>query len=249
MRPPPTLGAGAGQRAYTVVAGDYRLQHRQEARRAPPTSCVNYNGWPDGTEPSPRPGRHGDDPAGLQRHRGRRTTATAAGAAPASPCHGGSSTGTTTAGSTTLPARRYTVKNGDTLVGIASQFGTTAQSIVAANGWSDGLKHVIYTGLKINLPRQADSRRRRHCSTDLAARSASVRSRASTFAPIDTTALATSREAVSRGRASGASGGVRQPAMPRLRCSVRSHWRRQPVYSGPSSVGVVPAAARRRAVQ
>ena len=31
--------------------------------------------------------------------------------------------------------------------------------------------------------------------------------------------------------------------------SARSHWRRQPVYSGPPSDGLVPSAARRRAVQ
>ena len=41
----------------------------------------------------------------------------------------------------------------------------------------------------------------------------------------------------------------RRPAAPSLRCSPSSHWRRQPLNSGPVSDGLVPCAARLVAVQ
>ena len=58
-----------------------------------------------------------------------------------------------------------------------------------------------------------------------------------------------SLEPISRGLASVAGPALRQPAMPRRRRSASAHRRRQPVYAGPVSVGVAPAAARRRADQ
>jgi LysM repeat protein len=51
----------------------------------------------------------------------------------------------------------YTVKAGDYLVAIARRVGTTADAIVAANGWDDGLQHTIYPGDQIKLPaKQSD---------------------------------------------------------------------------------------------
>jgi LysM repeat protein len=46
----------------------------------------------------------------------------------------------------------YEVEAGDTIYGIASKFGTTPSKLVAANGWSDGIDHLIVPGQKIKLP-------------------------------------------------------------------------------------------------
>lgn len=46
----------------------------------------------------------------------------------------------------------YTVVDGDTLFGIAEKVGSTAQAIAEANGWEDGIEHVIYAGLEIRIP-------------------------------------------------------------------------------------------------
>jgi len=46
----------------------------------------------------------------------------------------------------------YTVQAGDYLAGIAAKSGTTVDEIVAANGWDDGVAHMISLGDKIRLP-------------------------------------------------------------------------------------------------
>ena len=42
--------------------------------------------------------------------------------------------------------------DGDTLSRIAGRNGTTVKALIAVNGWTDGISHLIYKGLKINLP-------------------------------------------------------------------------------------------------
>lgn len=46
---------------------------------------------------------------------------------------------------------RYTIADGDTLIGIAAKTGTTVDAIVAENGWADE-NHVIFLGQTIMLP-------------------------------------------------------------------------------------------------
>ncbi len=69
----------------------------------------------------------------------------------------GATTTTVKGGATTVPGsvaagQTYTVVANDTLSGIGKKFGTTAQAIVAANGWSDGVTHHINPGDVIKLP-------------------------------------------------------------------------------------------------
>lgn len=63
-------------------------------------------------------------------------------------------TGTTVgvAPSTTVATQQYTVAGGDALYAIADQFCTTADAIVAANGWADGIAHPLYPGDPITVP-------------------------------------------------------------------------------------------------
>ncbi len=147
---PPTLGAGAAN-GYTVVAGDY-LYGIAKKLSCSADKLVNENGWPDGLNHPLSPGDTLTIPPGCSSTGATATGTTTTVAGAGVTVSGGNSTATTTSGSTIAAGATYTVKNGDTLVGIANQFGTTAQSIVAANGWSDGLRHVIYAGLKIKLP-------------------------------------------------------------------------------------------------
>jgi|SoiMetStandDraft_5_1073268.scaffolds.fasta_scaffold229698_1 LysM repeat protein len=144
---PPTLGSG-GANTYTVVAGDY-LYGIAKKLNCTADKLVNENAWADGLNHPLSPGDTLTVPPDCSGGGATTTQTTQAGSGVT--VSGGNSTGTTT-GSTIKAGATYTVKNGDTLVGIANQFGTTAQRIVAANGWSDGLNHVIYAGLKIKLP-------------------------------------------------------------------------------------------------
>jgi LysM repeat protein len=144
---PPTLPTG-GAATYTIVAGDY-LYGIAKKLNCTADKLVNENAWPDGLNHPLNPGDTLSIPPGCSGAGATTTQTTQAGSGVT--VSGGNSTGTTT-GKTIAAGASYTVKSGDTLVGIAKQFGTTAQSIVAANGWSDGLSHVIYPGLKIKLP-------------------------------------------------------------------------------------------------
>lgn len=67
---------------------------------------------------------------------------------------------------TTLPAARqqaagtvadltsflYVVQDGDTLIGIADKHDITFQQLIAANQWTDGLRHRLYPGDNIRIP-------------------------------------------------------------------------------------------------
>ncbi len=65
-----------------------------------------------------------------------------------------SSGDSTAAAPATGAAQSYTVKNGDTVYGIAARFGITAQDLVAANGWSS-VSHPLYPGDMITVPAPA----------------------------------------------------------------------------------------------
>lgn len=46
----------------------------------------------------------------------------------------------------------YTVRSGDTVSGIARRHGVTAEDIASHNGWRDGVNHLIYPGMEIEIP-------------------------------------------------------------------------------------------------
>lgn len=54
--------------------------------------------------------------------------------------------------STTVATQQYTVAGGDALYAIADRFCTTADAIVAANGWTDGIAHPLFPGDAITIP-------------------------------------------------------------------------------------------------
>lgn len=54
--------------------------------------------------------------------------------------------------STTVAMQQYTVAGGDALYAIAERFCTTADAIVTANGWADGISHPLYPGDAITIP-------------------------------------------------------------------------------------------------
>lgn len=61
----------------------------------------------------------------------------------------------------------YVIEQGDYLAGIAERFGTTVAGLAAANGWVDGVDHLILPGEVVVIP-GAD------CSTDTAVTTSTV---------------------------------------------------------------------------
>lgn len=53
---------------------------------------------------------------------------------------------------TTVPSLAYTIEQGDSLYAIADEFCTDPAAIVALNGWTDGLAHLLRPGDTIALP-------------------------------------------------------------------------------------------------
>ena len=60
--------------------------------------------------------------------------------------------GETPAGGTVPTEQSYTIQSGDSLSAIASRFDVTMDAIVAYNGWSDGINHVLLPGDTILIP-------------------------------------------------------------------------------------------------
>lgn len=60
--------------------------------------------------------------------------------------------GETPAGGTVPNEQSYTIQSGDSLSAIASSFDVTMDAIVAYNGWSDGINHVLLPGDTILIP-------------------------------------------------------------------------------------------------
>jgi LysM repeat protein len=150
---------------YIVKSGDY-LFGIASAHGVTADDIVTLNGWEDGIEHPLNPGDTIIVPAAAA---GTATTTapptatatpgnTATTTAP--PTGGDASTTTvapggepTTSSTSAVPegGQEYTVKNNDTVYGIARKFGITPQALVAANGWSD-VNHALYPGDTIIVP-------------------------------------------------------------------------------------------------
>jgi N-acetylmuramoyl-L-alanine amidase len=124
---------------YTVQAGD-ALSIIASRFGVTAQEIADYNDWEDGINHPIFPGNEIKIPGG------ERPAVTDPPAAAAT------TTTTTTAPSTGGGSGTYEVQAGDYLSGIASKFDTTAQAIVQANGWTDGVNHAIYPGDIIKLP-------------------------------------------------------------------------------------------------
>lgn len=140
---PPNSNPGS----YTVAARD---TISGIARRCAITAqaLVDYNKWTDGTSHAIFPG----DVVQLPCTPAGSTTATAS--TPTTTTVKGS-----TAPSTTVaagPGGTYTIVAGDYLAGIAKKTGTTVDAIIAVNGWTDGVNHLIIPGQQIKLPAKAN---------------------------------------------------------------------------------------------
>lgn len=151
---------------YLIKSGDY-LYGIAKAHGVTAEDIVTLNGWEDGLGHELNPGETMLVPAPAA---GTATT-TAAPTATTPPAGGAATTTTPPIGgatsSTTLatggestttstPAvpeggQEYTVKNNDTVYGIANKFGITPQALVAANGWSS-VNHALHPGDTIIVP-------------------------------------------------------------------------------------------------
>ena len=78
-------------------------------------------------------------------------TETAAATEGASATEGATESATTTTVSADSDAT-YTVGAGDTVYGIATKFDVSPTALAEANGWSDGIEHLITPGDKIIIP-------------------------------------------------------------------------------------------------
>ena len=165
--PGETTTAPPGQPStYTVQSGDY-LYGIAKAHGVSADEIVAVNGWSNAnhmltpgedillpasaavtpvTVPNALPNATAPLPSDLLPD----TTAPAAGATPAS------NAPTSAAGGSVAPggSQSYTVKNGDTVYGIAKKFKIVVQLLVAANGWSD-VGHPLYPGDVIVVPAPA----------------------------------------------------------------------------------------------
>jgi LysM repeat protein len=158
--PGATVGTVATAQDYTVVANDAVFVIAAKhclAGQAGADSIAAFNEWSDGVNHSLNPGDVIKIPPGACVNGGSLTAETNP---PASVATGDTVAGGTTESSTAASTETstdssaggtYTVKDGDTLSGIASKVGTTAEAIRVANGW-DNVNHLIYAGLKIKLP-------------------------------------------------------------------------------------------------
>ena len=81
------------------------------------------------------------------------TATTAAGASTATTAAGAS----TAPGTTTAATGQYTVAGGDSLFLIAKKYCVSIDTLIAANGWADGIDHVIHPGDVIVIPAGACS--------------------------------------------------------------------------------------------
>ena len=123
----------AGEQEYIVVNGDY-LTRIAKKYGISAQAIADYNQWTDGVNHLIYQGFSIKIPPGA--------TIVAAGT-PAS---------ATTTTSNIPIGGTYVVVDGDTLSRIAGRNGTTVKALIAVNGWTDGVNHLIYKGLKINLP-------------------------------------------------------------------------------------------------
>ncbi len=135
------------ERQYTVQSGDY-LYAIAEAFGVKAEDIASYNSWTDGVRHPLNPGDVVKIPAGGTPPTTDPTTESAA-----------PSSDSTPSTPTTVPPDSqgtYTVEEGDFLYGIAEKFGTTAEAIATANGWTDGVTHNIFPGDVIVIPAKSE---------------------------------------------------------------------------------------------
>ncbi len=139
---PPSSGP-----TYVVVAGDTLSEI---ARRAGVTidAISKSNSWTDGTAHAIFPGDVVRLPADAKPIASPTTTTSAPSATSTTVASAGTSTTAAADGAVEL----YTVVANDYLAGIAARYSTTVAAIVAANGWSDGARHLIVPGQQIKVP-------------------------------------------------------------------------------------------------
>ena len=144
-----TTTSATGPGTYTIVAKD-TLYGIAKKCSIGPSELAAYNDWTDGVDHLIIAGQKIKMPCVPKATSTDSTSTTVAGST-ATTTAAGTSTGT----STTVAAGAggtYTVQPGDFLSGIAAKTGTTVDAIVAANGWTDGAKHVIFPGQVIKMP-------------------------------------------------------------------------------------------------
>jgi len=149
--PPPTVpgqvgGIVPGEQQYTVKSGDVMVTIAKKFCISA-QDLVDYNQWADsgGFDHGLFPGNIVKIPPNSCKEGTGNTVASIAPTVEGTP----EATSTTALAS---PGGTYTVQSGDYLLGIAKKTGTTVDGIVAANGWTDGDKHNLIPGQKINLP-------------------------------------------------------------------------------------------------
>jgi LysM repeat protein len=155
---------------YIIKSGDY-LYLIAKNHGVTAEDIVTLNGWDDGIDHDLSPGETILVPApaaGTPTTTAEPTVTTPPAGGTASttatttaPPAGGDTSSTTLApgGESTTPSssgapqggQEYTVKNNDTVYGIAKKFGITPQALVTANGWSD-VNHQLYPGDTIIVP-------------------------------------------------------------------------------------------------
>lgn len=149
---------------YVIKFGDY-LYGIAKAHGVSADDIVTLNGWSSVNHelvpgetikvPAPAAGSTGTTVATAPPSVTTPTVTTPTGAeTSAPPASGGGAETTAPGGSTSTPpagGEEYTVKNNDTVYGIANKFGITPGELVALNGWSD-VTHPLHPGDTILVP-------------------------------------------------------------------------------------------------
>lgn len=132
----------AGGGTYKVTANDtvYGIARKHGISA---DALASLNAWSDGTAHNIHPGDSVKVPDGATS-----TSTAGSSGATTTTVKSGATTTTIAAGS----GGTYVIKDKDYLSLIAKNTGTTVDGIVAANGWSDGIKHLLIPGDTIKLP-------------------------------------------------------------------------------------------------
>ncbi len=140
----------SGASSYTVVANDtvFRIA---KSYGVVPQALADFNEWTEGIDHPIFPGDVIKIPGGGSQQTPVATTSATATVTPSTqPSATTDQPATSTAGE---PGPTYVIVAGDFLAAIAARFGTSVQAIIDANGWTDGVDHLIIPGQSITLPR------------------------------------------------------------------------------------------------
>ncbi|HRE00944.1 MAG TPA: LysM peptidoglycan-binding domain-containing protein [Ilumatobacteraceae bacterium] len=135
-------GLVASAEKYTVKNNDtvYGIASKHNIS---PQALAQLNGWSDGINHAIHPGDQIAVPDG---------SSVSSSSTPSSST-APSTTTTTPAPTTTIAVGgTYVIKENDYLAKIAKETGTTIDGIIAVNGWTDGIKHLLIPGDTIKLP-------------------------------------------------------------------------------------------------